>query len=151
MENLMPDQIEPEDTNTAVESDIKPVPLVRPSSPIKTSVPIPVSIEEIYSTLPEPAGPAVVGLGEVDDVYLSSCVYKNLHSRKSLTVHHLQRRLVELGYVEAARDRDGYYGDLTKYAIAKFQAANGINGDGSIDSETFQLIFKGDPNVRLND
>ena len=145
----MSNQNDPEDIDTVFE--VKTAPLIRPSSPIKTSVPIPVSLEEVYSSLPEPAGPAVVGLGEVDDVYLSSCVFKNLHSKKSLTVHHMQRRLTELGYVEAARDRDGYYGDLTKYAIAKFQEANDISGDGSIDSETFQLIFKGDPNVRLND
>ena len=145
----MSNQNDPEDIDTVFE--VKTAPLIRPSSPIKTSVPIPVSLEEVYSSLPEPAGPAVVGLGEVDDVYLSSCVFKNLHSKKSLTVHHMQRRLTDLGYVEAARDRDGYYGDLTKYAIAKFQEANDISGDGSIDSETFQLIFKGDPNVRLND
>jgi peptidoglycan hydrolase-like protein with peptidoglycan-binding domain len=149
MEESMSNQTDPEDIDAVSEAEAAP--LIRPSSPIKTSVPIPVNIEEIYSLLPEPAGPAVVGLGEVDDIYLSSCVYKNLYSKKSLTVHHMQRRLAELGYVEAARDRDGYYGDLTKYAIAKFQAANGIDGDGSIDSETFQLIFKGDPNVRVND
>jgi hypothetical protein len=149
MEEPMSNKTDSEDIDT--EAKVKAAPLVRPSSPIKTSVPIPVDLEEIYSVLPDPAGPAVVGLGEVDDIYLSSCVFKNLHSKKSLTVHHMQRRLIELGYVEAARDRDGYYGDLTKYAIAKFQVANGIDGDGSIDSETFQLIFKGDPNVRVND
>jgi len=149
MEEPMSNKTDSEDID--VEAKVEAAPLVRPSSPIKTSVPIPVDLEEIYSALPVPAGPAVVGLGEVDDIYLSSCVFKNLHSKKSLTVHHMQRRLIELGYVEAARDRDGYYGDLTKYAIAKFQAANGIDGDGSIDSETFQLIFKGDPNVRVND
>jgi peptidoglycan hydrolase-like protein with peptidoglycan-binding domain len=149
MEESMSNQTDPEDIDAV--SEVEAAPLIRPSSPIKTSVPIPVNLEEIYSSLPEPAGPAVVGLGEVDDIYLSSCVYKNLYSKKSLTVHHMQRRLAELGYVEAARDRDGYYGDLTKYAIAKFQAANSIDGDGSIDSETFQLIFKGDPNVRVND
>ena len=127
----------------------KPIP--KPTPPRTSVVPIPVTIEELYSSLPEPAGPAVVGLGEQDDVSLSSCVYKNVYARKSLTVHHLQRRLAELGYVEASRDKDGYYGDFTLFAIAKFQAANGIEGNGFIDAATFSLVFKGDPNVRIVD
>ena len=130
-------------------SEDRPIP--KPTPPRTSVVPIPVTIEEIYSSLPEPAGPAVVGLGERDDVSLSSCVYKNVYARKSLTVHHLQRRLTELGYVEASRDKDGYYGDLTRFAISKFQAANGIDGDGLIDAATFSLVFKGDPNVRIVD
>jgi hypothetical protein len=139
------------DTENEVMPVVAPTPTPRPTAPRTSVVPIPVTVEEIYSSLPEPAGPAVVGLGEVDDVSLSSCVYKNVYARKSLTVHHLQRRLVELGYTEANRDKDGYYGDLTRFAIAKFQSSNGIEGDGLIDAVTFALIFKGDPNVRILD
>lgn len=139
------------DTENEVMPVVETQAVPRPTAPRTSVVPIPVTVEEIYSSLPEPAGPAVVGLGEVDDVSLSSCVYKNVYARKSLTVHHLQRRLVELGYTDANRDRDGYYGDLTRFAIAKFQAANGIDGDGMIDADTFSLIFKGDPNVRVTD
>jgi hypothetical protein len=139
------------DTETEVVPVVEAKPVPRPTAPRTSVVPIPVTVEEIYAALPEPAGPAVVGLGERDDVSLSSCVYKNDYARKSLTVHHLQRRLVELGYTEANRDKDGYYGDLTRFAIAKFQSSNGIEGDGLIDAVTFALIFKGDPNVRILD
>ena len=139
------------DTETEVVPVVEAAPIPKPTPPRTSVVPIPVTVEELYSSLPEPAGPAVVGLGERDDVSLSSCIYKNLYARKSLTVHHVQRRLVELGYSDANRDKDGYYGDLTRFAIAKFQSSNGIEGDGLIDAATFALIFKGDPNVRIVD
>lgn len=49
----------------------------------------------------------VVSGDDVDLVRLSMCVYKNKHARKSLSVHHLQRRLTELGHPSAASDNDG--------------------------------------------
>jgi len=94
----------------------------------------------------------VVTGGETDPVYLSKAEYKSKTTRKSLTVHHLQRRLEELGYAEAGADIDGYYGDLTASAVANFKAQHNIdpsNGE-SIDAETFALIFKGDDNVRVS-
>jgi len=111
----------------------------------KGAMPVPAAMAR---TRPAPAGPAVVSDNEQDDVLLSSCVYKNELSRKSLTVHHLQRRLNELGYTEAFVDRDGYYGDPTKMAVARFQKDTGIEGDGMIDAPTFLAVFKGDPNVK---
>jgi hypothetical protein len=111
----------------------------------KGAMPVPA---EMAATRPAPAGPAVVSDNEQDDVLLSSCVYKNEYARKSLTVHHLQRRLNELGYTEAFVDRDGYYGDPTKIAVARFQKDTGIEGDGMIDAPTFLAVFKGDPNVK---
>jgi peptidoglycan hydrolase-like protein with peptidoglycan-binding domain len=111
----------------------------------KGSVPIPAALAV---TRPAPAGPAVVSDKAQDDVLLSACVYKNEYARKSLTVHHLQRRLNELGYAEAFADRDGYYGDLTKMAVARFQKDSAIEGDGMIDAPTFLAVFTGDPNVK---
>jgi hypothetical protein len=111
----------------------------------KGAMPVPAALAV---TRPAPAGPAVVSDNEVDDVLLSACVYKNLLARKSLTVHHLQRRLNELGYTEAFADRDGYYGDLTKMAVARFQKDSGIEGDGIVDGPTLLAVFKGDPNVK---
>ena len=93
---------------------------------------------------------AVVSGGEKDDVFLANCVYKNVYSRKSLTVHHLQRRLTELGYVEANADKDGWLGDLTKAAITKFQKDKGLNATGQVDADTFTKIFEGDSNVNVN-
>lgn len=85
--------------------------------------------------------------GDRDDVYLDKCVVKNLYNRKSLTVHHLQRRLYQLGFTTAADDKDGYYGDLTIEAVAAFQAANGLDETGVVDAQTFKAIFNGDPIV----
>lgn len=99
---------------------------------------------------PEPVEPAVYQAavtGDHDDVYLDKCIVKNLHNKKSLTVHHLQRRLWELGFTSAADDKDGYYSDLTIDAVAAFQAANGLEETGIVDEETFKAIFKGDPIV----
>lgn len=98
---------------------------------------------------PPAAASAVVGNGETDDVYLSKCVFKNVYSRKSLTVHHVQRRLNELGYPEAYADKDGWYGDLTRRSVADLQADLGIVGDGTMDAETFAAIFDGDHNVTV--
>jgi peptidoglycan hydrolase-like protein with peptidoglycan-binding domain len=114
----------------------------------KYATPVSVTTADIEELAPTPAGPAVVGYGLVDEVYLDKIVYKNLYARKSLSVHHMQRRLAELGYVEAAADKDGYYGDMTKSAVAKFQAENNLNGDGTVDAETFTLLFTGDINVK---
>jgi peptidoglycan hydrolase-like protein with peptidoglycan-binding domain len=113
----------------------------------KYRVPVPVDMSKVYETLPEPAGPAVVGNDRTDQVRLSSCIYKNIHARKSLTIHHLQRRLVELGYTEASQDKDGWYGDYTKNAIVSFQSNKGITPTGIVDAATFLAIFDGDVNV----
>lgn len=105
---------------------------------------------------PEPVAPrvaapnAVVGKGERDDVLLSRMVFKNPHAHKSLSVHHLQRRLTELGYGEAGADQDGLIGTLTTAAIYKFQVDNkNLNRDGIVDADTLQAIFDGDPNCNV--
>jgi peptidoglycan hydrolase-like protein with peptidoglycan-binding domain len=91
----------------------------------------------------------VVGLGDKDEVVLAQCVYKNMYARKSLTVHHLQRRLAELGYGDASADLDGWYGDLTKDSVRQYQGDNNLEATGVMDAETFKRIFKGDPNVMV--
>ena len=93
---------------------------------------------------------AVVGGGDTDAVLLSRCVYKSKATRKSLSVHHLQRRLVELGYADAMGDKDGWYGDLTLLAVKAFQAANNLKGEGIVDAETLVAIFKDDANVTVD-
>jgi hypothetical protein len=91
----------------------------------------------------------VVGTGDQDEVHLDKCVYKNMYARKSLTVHHLQRRLTELGYGEASSDKDGWYGDLTMEAVKAFQGDNRLEATGVMDADTLRRIFKGDPNVKV--
>lgn len=90
---------------------------------------------------------AVVGGGATDDVFLERCVFENIYARKSLTIHHLQRRLTELGYTSANDDKDGWYGQSTRDAVAAWQRDNDVEGDGLIDAKTFLAIFDGDPNV----
>jgi peptidoglycan hydrolase-like protein with peptidoglycan-binding domain len=84
-----------------------------------------------------------------DDVLLSACVFKNVYARKSLTIHHVQRRLAELGYRDAGSDKDGWYGDLTKRAVAAFQKDAKLGESGIIDAATLEAIFDGDPYVSV--
>ena len=96
-----------------------------------------------------PAPHAVSGAAR-DEVILGKCVFKNQWQRKSLTVHHVQRRLAELGHTAALNDKDGWYGDITREAVAEFQKACGIAGDGLMDAATFSKLFDGDINVNVN-
>jgi hypothetical protein len=149
----------PNPTETAVESnltDVDPIskPAVDPIKPppeIIKGIPKKVDIEAVRQALPEPAGPSVVGNGEHDDVHISSLVFKTNNQSRSLSVYHLQRRLKELGYHEADRDRSGSYGDLTAVAVAKFQRDKSFEINGLVNRETAEAIFDGDPNVKLVD
>lgn len=113
-------------------------------------VPEPVAIVE---PTPAPVKPkAVRGNASVsgkgtDEVFLANCVYMNKAARKSLTVHHLQRCLTALGYHEANSDKDGWYGDLTKAAVEKYQKDKGLPVTGIVDEATFTGIFSGDSSV----
>jgi peptidoglycan hydrolase-like protein with peptidoglycan-binding domain len=144
-----------EEPETVVEEVVEPavepvveVPVVAVED-TKYATPVAVTREDIENYLPTPAGPAVVGTGVVDDVILSSCVYKNDVNRRSLTVYHVQRKLIELDLLKDGSVKAGYYGDLTKQAVAVFQANNGIVGDGLMNAETFTALFDGDPNVNV--
>ena len=97
----------------------------------------------------QPQASHAVSGEDVDDVILANCIYKNVYARKSLTVHHLQRRLIELGYKDADADKDGWLGDETVASIKKFQADKGMDVTGSVDADTFKKIFEGDVHVRV--
>ena len=132
-----------------------PAPIEEAPAPVEVIEPEPVAVAAPVLEEPKPAKPKassrhVVGNGEKDEVFLSNCVYKNKFARKSLTVHHLQRRLSELGYNEAYADRDGWLGDLTKLAVTKFQSDKGLKATGDVDADTFTKIFEGDNNVEVN-
>ena len=113
--------------------------------------PEPVVVPEVVPTLvvDTPTEKHVIGTGDTDDVYLAKCVYKNIYERKSLTIHHLQRRLEELGYNDVVGDKDGWLGELTMIAIEKFQKDKGLAATGKVDAETFRKIFEGDSNVNV--
>lgn len=121
-------------------------PTPAPVEPEPMPEPIPVEVPA-----PQPVVAHAAVTGNSDEVYLSKCVYENKYERKSLTVHHLQRRLEELGYKDVVGDRDGWLGELTMMSVNKFQTDKGLEvTDKSIDSNTFSMIFAGDPNVNVN-
>lgn len=114
-------------------------------------VPIPVRPEDLYASREKvkPAGAFVVSGGVVDEVKLSAVIYRNVLSRKSLTIHHIQRRLNELGFTSAYLDKDGWFDEGTKSAVLLFQEANELPATGMVDAETMTKIFDGDPNVSV--
>jgi len=137
------------------------IPAAPAPEPVEVEEPKPVVVEEPkpkpepvpevkpVQVVAKPAAKHVVGKGDADDVYLAKCVYKNIYERKSLTIHHLQRRLEELGYKDVIGDKDGWLGDLTKIAIEKFQKDKGLDATGNVDADTFRKIFEGDSNVNV--
>ena len=137
--NETPEVTAPDAVETAVESEA-PTPEPAP--------------EPTPAPAPRPAANAAVTKEGIDPVRLSACVYKNTMAKKSLTVHHLQRRLNELGYHDAYADKDGWYGDLTRSSVEAYQKARGIADDGRpgmMNAATLEAIFSGDPNVYIAD
>jgi peptidoglycan hydrolase-like protein with peptidoglycan-binding domain len=128
-----------------------PEPVVVATPAKKGTTPIQVNIDDVRAELPEPAGAFVVGNGVVDEVSASKIIYKNELARKSLSVHHLQRRLNELGYTEAYKDKDGYFGDKTRLALARFQTEKNLEATGQATLDTLKVLFAGDANVVIVD
>ena len=139
----------PEEVAVAVEVE-EPIAIVEEPTPAPVEpepMPEPTPVEEPQ---PQPAAANAAITGSSDDVYLSKCVYENKYERKSLTIHHLQRRLEELGYKDVVGDRDGWLGELTMMSVNQFQQDKGLDvTDKTIDEATFTTIFAGDPNVNI--
>ena len=89
---------------------------------------------------------AVVSGGTKDEVRLSAIVFENKRAKKSLSVHHLQRRLREWGFDGGYTDRDGWYGVSTRDAIHEFQKAQGLPV-GDLTMDTLTALFENDNNV----
>jgi len=149
--NIEPtDDIEVDAPVEVVEEEVL-APVVEPEQviveePTPEPTPEPVVVEQLKAS--HQVSHAVSG-EDVDDVILANCVYKNVYARKSLTVHHLQRRLIELGYKDADADKDGWLGDETVASIKDFQADKGMDVTGSVDADTFTKIFEGDVHVNV--
>jgi peptidoglycan hydrolase-like protein with peptidoglycan-binding domain len=111
-------------------------------------VPTPVDIEAYLASLPQPRGPHVRGDGETDEVRLSSVVFQNQLSRRSLSVWHVQRRLGERGHSSGV-EVSGYYSSETERAMRDFQLERGLDPTGRADAPTLTALFEGDPNVTL--
>jgi putative chitinase len=65
---------------------------------------------------------------------------------KGVGVEHLQTRLNDLGYTDAAGNKlkpDSDYGSRTKQAVEQFQRENGLTVTGVADKDTMRLVEKG--------
>ncbi len=56
-------------------------------------------------------------------------------------VEELQKRLMELGYIDTVT---GYYGTDTEAAVKRFQERNGLTADGTIGEQTKEMLYSGD-------
>jgi peptidoglycan hydrolase-like protein with peptidoglycan-binding domain len=140
-----------EEVNTELEPVVvesEPAP-TEPAAPAKAEKPAEQAKPKAAPKLQEPAVSHVVSGNETDEVRLSACVYENMYARKSLSVHHVQRRLVELGYPDGGTDKDGWYSEMTKLAVAQFQKDSGFAGEGLMDDTTLRALFDGDSNVTV--
>jgi exosome complex RNA-binding protein Csl4 len=115
----------------------------------KPAKPKPVETVSTGTSVP-PTTYAVVGGGEQDEVHLSRAIYMNMEQRRSLTVHHIQRRLKEWGFRDAYSERDGFYGDHTKKSTTEFQEFLGLEVTGLMNAETMTRLFEGDTNVTVH-
>lgn len=110
-----------------------------------------VEVEVETTEVPEPikapkSAPYVVGRDSKDSVHLTA-LKRNLNATKSLSVHHLQRRLRDWGFSEAYADRDGFYGELTEKSVRDFQEYVGLEPTGIMDAATATRLFDNDQNV----
>lgn len=94
---------------------------------------------------------AVIGAGDTDPIaYSKAKVPGRTESRKSLTVLHLQRRLAEEGFAEAASAPGGRYESLTTRAVQAYQDSIKAEPTGVLTRDQFAKLFKDDPNVTVS-
>lgn len=132
----------------AVEVEEEVVVAATPAYTEKVEEPVIVSAPASVSKAPATKY-AVVSGDSVDTVFVSKVVVHNRAQKKSLSVHHVQRRLSEWGFVGAFLDRDGYCGDNTVTALTEFQALAKLPETGKPDYQTLSALFEGDTNVKL--
>lgn len=124
------------------------------TAPAEESKHVPAAPKGTRKAEPKPKDPSAPGAvvsphSDTDPVRHAQAIYESKHSRKSLTVHHLQRRLTDLGYAEAAADRDGWYSAYTALAVTNWQKDKGYEETGLITRDQFAEVFDGDVNVEV--
>jgi hypothetical protein len=135
--------------NIPIYDAVVDIPDAEPAAPVETEG-HEESTAPVKAASKAPSSPRyVIGSGDTDLVLLSKINYKDIHHRKVMAVHHLQRRLLEWGYPDAYADKDGYYGDLTEKSVREFQNDHGLAGDGKMNAETLLAIFENDQNVTV--
>ena len=63
------------------------------------------------------------------------------HYTQMYAVQLIQRRLMELGYLDVSAAVDGDYGSVTRAAVVLFQEQNGLTADGLAGAETQKKLF----------
>lgn len=75
-------------------------------------------------------------------VALKALVYLGV-PRNSASVSAVQTRLVELGYIEAGGEKQGWFGPLTCQALVAFQQDEGIEEEYCAGEQTVTALFDG--------
>lgn len=114
---------------------------------VPTPTPLPPSVTatlapnqtEVPTATPEPTA-------EPEPTITPNMSYKTVQWKdRGNDVLKLQRRLIELGYLDEGED-DGAYGSKTTSAVRRFQKANGLGVDGIAGQSTQTRLYE-DPNV----
>ena len=63
------------------------------------------------------------------------------HYTQMYAVQLIQKRLIELNYLDASCAVDGDYGSITRAAVVLFQSENGLAADGLAGAETQKKLF----------
>lgn len=92
--------------------------------------------DNAVSVLTEAEAPAPIPFVYNEYVMLGGKDYMQCYA-----VQLLQKRLIELGYLEADSSVDGDYGSRTKKAVMLFQNNHGMSVDGIAGAETQKLLF----------
>ena len=134
----------------AVEPETLPVVMAEPKTPVVEEVKPEVIavVEEDAAAEKKSKGkkitPQAVSTQIADGsaVYLSKIVFESLYAKNSNSVALLQSRLVELGYVSAGDDKQGWISAGTAKALEDFKADNAVTHN-LYSQEMIEAVFAG--------
>jgi hypothetical protein len=81
-------------------------------------------------------------LGDGTAVYMSKMVYQSAFEQNSNSVRSVQTRLIELGYITAGDDKQGWISTATAEALENFKNDNDLEV-GMLDEELVKALFEG--------
>jgi hypothetical protein len=114
-----------------------PKPEAAPAEPVKAK-------RVAKPEAPKSPNARIMGRGP-DPVRVST----GLGSGKSLTTHHIQRRLIERGFPSVYEDRDGFWREGTQSALNAFADVQGLSE--ASHRQILESLFENDDNVELKD
>ncbi len=135
------------ESDSALEAAAKANPAIVSALAENSVSPAPAKKKAAPGPVKSPSG-AVIGKADTDEVLASRL---GSDARKSLSIYHLQRRLRDLGYSEAAAEFEiepGKNGALTRNSVSKWQEDNDFPV-GALTHGQIRALFDGDPNVTV--